>query len=248
MDFKKILKSINPIALVAEMLGTFGLVYAVLAASRMAAGGLTFVQQSTKLGEVQAAYPGLYVVSVPIVAAFALGLLVAMLGKFSGGHFNPAVTIGMWTVKKIRTAPAIAYLVVQFLGAFAAFGAMQAFMPEAKSLAFSNVAAWKIFAAEALGMFIFVFGISAAISEKRSTLATGTMVGASLLLGIIFAGFVSGAGFLNPAVFMSTVRESLTDLSMGPVFGPILGSILAVWVYSFMESPRLPKKASPKKK
>ncbi len=247
---KKILRTINPVALVAEMLGTFGLVFAVLAASKAAAGGAQIVQQNPLVGGLEPI--PVYIVSVALIAAFSIGLGVMTLGKFSGGHFNPALTFAMWTNKKIRTASAIAYILVQLLGAFAAFGVMQLFVPDATALAFSNGEAWKIFAAEALGMFIFAFGVSAAVSEERSTLESGIMVGGSLLLGLIFAGFVAGAGFLNPALFMSTVRESLADLSLGPVFGPLLGATIGVTLYGLMNDPstlrvKTPTKAKKKK-
>lgn len=243
-DVKQILRSINPVALVGEMLGTFALAFAVLAATKVAAGGAQLVQQNPLVGGLESV--PVYFISVPLVAAFALGLSVMTLGKFSGGHFNPAVTFGMWTAKRIRTASAVAYILVQLLGAFAAFGVMQLFVPEATALAFSNAEAWKIFSAEALGMFVFAFGVSAAVSQERSTFEAGFMVGASLLLGLIFTGFVAGAGFLNPAVFASTVRESLSDLSLGPVFGPLLGATLGVWVYNLMEDPNALKTSLPK--
>jgi aquaporin NIP len=258
-DYKQVLKSINPVALVAEMLGTFGLVFAILAASKFAAGGAQLVQQNPLVGGLESV--PVYFISIPLVAAFTLGLMVMLMGKFSGGHFNPGITFGMWTAKKIRTASAAAYILVQLLGAFAAFGVMQLFVPEVTALAFSNAEPWKIFAAEALGMFVFAYGVSAAVSQERSTFEAGFMVGASLLLGLIFAGVVSGAGFLNPAVFTSTVRESVAELSLGPVFGPLLGATAGVWMYGLMEDPKslnlslgtvknlnLKKKSSTKKK
>ena len=234
MDYaKKILKTLNPVALVAEMLGTFTLVFVVLAASKYAAGGLAIFQQASAAGDVQKAFPAVYLVSVPLLVSFALGISIMTLGKFSGGHFNPGVTFGMWT------APAIAYILVQLLGAFAAFGVMQLFVPEATALTFSNTEAWKIFAAEALGMFIFVFGIRAAIAQERSSLESGFMIGASLFLGLLFAGFVSGLpGGIAFQSSLATVRDSLVDLILGPVFGPLVGATAGVWLYTLMEEPQ----------
>lgn len=240
----KILRTINPVALVAEMIGTFTLVFAVLGASRLAAGGAQILQQNPLAGGLEPV--PVYFVSVPLIAAFAIGLSVMTLGKFSGGHFNPAVTFGMWTSKKIRTASAVAYILVQLLGAFAAFGVMQLFIPESVASVFSNAEPWKLFAAEALGMGIFAFGISAAVSQERSTFEAGFMVGASLLLGLIFTGFVSGAGFLNPALFASTVRsiESIKDTA--PIFGPLLGAAVGIALYNVMNDPEAFKKNLPK--
>lgn len=247
----KILKTINPVALVAEMIGTFSLAFAVLAATKAAAGGAQIVQQNPLSGGLEAV--PVYFISIPLIAAFVFGLSVMTVGKFSGGHFNPAVTFGMWTAKKIRTASAVAYILVQLLGAFAAFGVMQLFVPEATAITFSNAEPWKIFAAEALGMGIFAFGISAAVSQERSALEAGLMIGSSLLLGLIFTGFVSGAGFLNPALFASTVRESVSDMSLGPIFGPLLGATVGVGLYNVMNDPTsfkasLPKQFAPAKK
>ncbi len=243
-DLKSILKDVNPVALVAEMLGTFMLTFAVLVAAKFAAGGAQLVQQNPLVGGLESV--PVYFISIPLVAAFTVGLGVMTLGKFSGGHFNPGITFGMWTSKKIRTAPAVAYILVQLLGAFAAFGVLQLFVPEVTALTFSNSEAWKIFAAEALGMFVFAFGVSAAVSEERSALEAGYMVGASLFLGLIFTGVVAGAGFLNPAVFMATVRESLADLSLGPVFGPLLGAALGVALYNLLQDPNSLKISLPK--
>lgn len=250
-DLKSILKDVNPVALVAEMLGTFMLAFAVLVAAKFAAGGAQLVQQNPLVGGLESV--PVYFISVPLIAAFTVGLGVMTLGKFSGGHFNPGITFGMWTAKKIRTAPAVAYILVQLLGAFAAFGVMQLFVPEVTALTFSNAEAWKIFAAEALGMFVFAFGVSAAVSEERSTFEAGFMVGASLFLGLVFTGVVAGAGFLNPAVFMATVRESLADLSLGPVFGPLVGATIGVGLYNLMQNPgsfnlSIPKGLTTKKK
>ena len=37
---------------------------------------------------------------------------------------------------------------------------------------------------------------------------------------------------------MATVRESLVDLSLGPVFGPLVGATAGVWLYTLMEEPQ----------
>ena len=62
---------------------------------------------------------------LPYFVAIAAGLvLVAMslaVGAVSGAHFNPAVTIGLWTTRKIKALPALVYIAAQMLGAGAAF-------------------------------------------------------------------------------------------------------------------------------
>ena len=105
----------------AEFLGTFVLVLggcgsAVLAAKLFApavtAGGETPTVFATGIG------------LVGIALAFGLTVLggVYAFGHISGGHFNPAVTIGLATAKRFPWKDAIAYIVTQTIAAIAAAG------------------------------------------------------------------------------------------------------------------------------
>ncbi|WP_342239409.1 aquaporin Z [Inquilinus sp. OTU3971] len=87
----------------AEALGTFWLVLggcgtAVLAGSHVGFGG--------------------------VAAAFGLTVLTGAyaLGRISGGHFNPAVTVGLWTAGKTSSADVVPYVVAQVVGAIIAAG------------------------------------------------------------------------------------------------------------------------------
>src|ERR1017187_2551650 len=88
-------------ALVAEFLGAGVLTLLVLS-----------VQRST--------------IGVPFFVAAAAGLTVALmmvvLTDASTGQFNPAITLGLWTVRKVSTARALLYIIVQLLGGWAAYG------------------------------------------------------------------------------------------------------------------------------
>ena len=48
--------------------------------------------------------------------AAALGAAIMILGKLSGGHFNPAVTIMMMMMKKMKQDDVVPYIVAQVLG------------------------------------------------------------------------------------------------------------------------------------
>src|SRR5215468_2873738 len=56
--------------------------------------------------------------------AFAFGLTVLTMayavGHISGGHFNPAVTIGLWAGKRCSANDIIPYVAAQVIGAIAA--------------------------------------------------------------------------------------------------------------------------------
>ncbi len=89
----------------AEFLGTFWLVFG-------GAGSAVFA----------AAFPGLGIGFVGVSLAFGLTVLTMAyaVGHISGGHFNPAVTLGLWAGGRFATKDIIPYWVVQVLGAIAA--------------------------------------------------------------------------------------------------------------------------------
>ncbi len=101
----------NARALGAEALGTFWLVLggcgsAVLAAKFGAADGLD----------------GIGIGLLGVSLAFGLTVVTGAyaLGHISGGHFNPAVTVGLWAAKRFEGRNVLPYVVVQVIGAIAA--------------------------------------------------------------------------------------------------------------------------------
>ena len=103
---------------------------------------------------------------VAIGVGLALGLLTLAFGPTSGGHFNPAVTIGLWTLRKIQTLQAIAYIVMQMLGGLAAWQLANYFVgSELQSLVRGNFE-WKFLIAEAVGTMVFTMGVAAAVYRR----------------------------------------------------------------------------------
>jgi aquaporin Z len=96
----------------AEFLGTFWLVLGGCGAAVLAAN----FEPETNLGI------GLVGVSI----AFGLTVLTGAyaLGHISGGHFNPAVTIGLWISRRVETAAVVPYLIVQVAGGIAGAGVL----------------------------------------------------------------------------------------------------------------------------
>jgi aquaporin Z len=94
--------------LAAEFLGTFWLTFGGCGAAVLAA-----------------AFPSTPFLGIGFVGvAFAFGLTVLTMaytvGHISGGHFNPAVTLGVWASGRIKTADVIPYWVAQVIGAIVA--------------------------------------------------------------------------------------------------------------------------------
>src|SRR5258708_16498128 len=59
---------------------------------------------------------GLGLLGIALAHGLAIGIMVTSLGHISGGHFNPAVTIGFWVTRKLSTFDTLAYWIVHLAG------------------------------------------------------------------------------------------------------------------------------------
>jgi aquaporin Z len=93
----------------AEFIGTFWLVFAGCGSAVLAAG-----------------VPELGIGFVGVSLAFGLSVLTMAyaVGHISGGHFNPAVTLGLWAGGRFNTSEIIPYWIAQVLGAIVAAGVL----------------------------------------------------------------------------------------------------------------------------
>jgi glycerol uptake facilitator protein len=186
--------------------------------------------------------------AIAFVHAFVLMMLVASLGAVSGGHFNPAVTVTMWVLRKTPSRDAVVYLFVQCLGGIAGAGITYlALKNEGKDAnygagavsQFLNGSTFSGFALEAIGTFTLVFAImGVAVSVKAHKSWAPWVIGAALGLAVICIGPLTGANF-NPA-------RSLGPAIFGDFFGgfgrwfviytlgPIVGAVLAGTLYQFV--------------
>lgn len=173
-------------------------------------------------------------IGIPYFVAIAAGLvLVAMtfvLGNVSGAQFNPAITIGLWTVRKVKTLPAIVYIAAQLLGAGAAYLLFRYFIGQSWQNAGHFEA--KVMVAEAVGAFIFSMAWAAAAYQRLESGKAAATVGIGLTLGIIVASAASGA-LLNPAVALG-VRSWVWG---SYVLGPVLGAIIGFNLYGLLFAP-----------
>lgn len=168
---------------------------------------------------------GSFPIATPALAGFVLAMFVYTIGSISGSHINPAVTIGLWFRKKISTNDSIYYIIFQILGAVFAMLINQYYIGSTPNLIAGSAINPMVIVAEAFGMMVFTFGISAVVDEKVSPAASGLVVGGSLFLGILIAS-VGSNGVLNPAVALG-----IGSFSLSYVLGPIIGSIIGFTLY-----------------
>jgi aquaporin Z len=169
---------------------------------------------------------------VVVPFGFGLGLLAAIqaAGYVSGGHFNPAVTIGALLDRRIDAMNAVGYIVAQVIGAIAASGVVLLIADQTavRSTA-SSFAAGKIGAA--LGVEILltaVFLLVILTVTKRAPNHAAFAIPLTLMVihfaGIPFSGAsVNPARSLGPALVGGTLDANILIWIAGPIIGAIVG-------------------------
>src|SRR5580692_4539961 len=213
--------------LTAEFIGTFALIFF--------GAGAVCVDMQLRTN----ATGGIGLLAIALAHGLAIAIMVSALGHISGGHFNPAVTIGFWVTKKLSTLDTLFYWLAQLAGA-AAF-LLRAVIPEEvwRSVALGtpelmrDFPSWAGLALEATTTFFLVFVFFATAVDERGAFRAiaGFGIGLTIALGIIVAGPYTG-GALNPARAFGPALASHHWLNQLIYWvGPLGGGFLAGLVY-----------------
>lgn len=176
-----------------------------------------------------------------IGVAFAHGLailvMVAALGHISGGHFNPAITLGLYLGKKVDGVTAGVYVAAQLVGGLVAslllaivydVGLVAAGTPTLGE----GISIPAGIALEAVATFFLVFVVyGTAVSEKAPVAVYPLAIGLTITMGIFAIGPATG-GALNPA---RGLGPALVGGEWGGLWswsiGPLLGGVAAWFLY-----------------
>jgi len=185
---------------------------------------------------------------------FAIGItfgivvagVIYALGRVSGAHINPAVTIALWATKRFPAKDAAAYIIAQCAGAAA--GSLLFFLTigmDAVTIGglgattpFPGIGYAQAILVEILATFVLMLVImGSAVDERAPPGFAGLIIGLTVAGMITMAGNISGAS-LNPA---RTFGPFLMDALLGgpslwgffPIYiiGPVLGAVIAAVFY-----------------
>jgi MIP family channel proteins len=184
-----------PQKLTAEFLGTFVLVF-------FGAGAICADQFLHGAG-------GLGLLGIAAAHGVAIAVMFCAFAQVSGGHFNPAVTIGFWVTKRVSTLDVVLYWVAQIAGAIAAAFLLKTIIPEDTWRAVAlgtpelirDLPRLSAMILEAIGTFFLVLVIFAtSVDDKQATARSvaGFAIGLTFALGVMVAYPFTG-GALNPA-------------------------------------------------
>ena len=183
--------------------------------------------------------------SGPLGAALAEGIAVAILftalARVSGGHFNPAVTIGVWVTMRINTLEVAGYRIAQLLGGIAAAYILRWIIPDdtwtralggTPSLVadFTKLPAMALEAILTFFLVLVFFSTSASDETEPSRFARWA-IGLAYTAGILVAAPFTG-GALNPARHFGPALVSSHWSNWGVYWvGPLAGGFLAGLVF-----------------
>ena len=202
-------------ACIAEAIGTFALIFVGIGAIH--------------------ANPGL--LGVALAHGLTIAVFVSATGHISGGHLNPAVTLGALVGGKIELKDAIRYWASQLIGATVAAFVCLGLLGHTTVISgtpqlgggTSPLAGIVI---EAITTFFLVFVVYGTAIDARGPKIGGLAIGLTIALGILFAGPLTG-GAMNPArVFGPALAVSFWDAHYVYWIGPMVGGAAAGWVYS----------------
>jgi len=226
----------GPGAYVAELLGTFMLVFVITAAVSLYV--LPAVPAGPGLPPVQ---PFVDFSVIGLVHVFVLFLLIQTLAAVSGAHFNPAVTIALTAIREVKIVDAAIYIAMQLIGAVAgAFLTKALLLDEGEG---SNYGATLVndriggdilpgMAVESIGTFFLVFAIvGVAVNPGGAREWSGLVIGATLGLVVMIFAPLTGAGF-NPARSFGPALASgefggIVEFLLVYVVAPVVGAVLA---------------------
>jgi len=217
----------GPEAYVAELLGTFLLVFFVCSMVSVASG----------LGVNDFAVIGLVHIAL-------LATLIYTLGSTSGAHFNPAVTLSLAALRRIAPIDALIYVLVQLSGAVAGALVTKVLLAdEGRGVDYGATRLSELISgrplagllAEFIGTFVLMWAImGTAVNPRGSREWAGLVIGLALGLGVMVLGPLSGASF-NPARTFgpAIVSGSWNDFWVY-VVAPVLGALAAAFGYTAM--------------
>lgn len=213
--------------LFAEFLGTFAVVF-------FGAGAVCADFQLRGSGE-------LGMLGVALANGLVFAIMVSALSHISGGHFNPAITIGYWVTRRLSTLESLAYWGAQLAGAVAAAFFLKLVIPEDIATnvflgtpeLMRDFPRWSGMALEGVTTFFLVLVVFATMVDERGTFRSvaGFGIGLTITIGMLVAGPLTG-GAMNPARAFGPAVASSHWLNWGVYWvGPLGGGFLAGLLY-----------------
>ena len=185
-------------SLISEFIGTFSLVF-------FGCGSIILSEISNFKTEY-----------VPFIFGCTIAIFIYILGKYSGAHFNPAVTIGFFMNKEISAKDGVLYIGVQILSALSASLLHNVIFTEQHSFGTTTVSTTYISGSLAEIVCTAFLMLVILLVTRNDNRIYGLAIGGAVTISALLIGDMTGAS-LNPA------------RSIGPMI--LYGNINELWFY-----------------
>jgi len=185
-------------------------------------------------------------VGIALAHGLALAVMVSALGAVSGGHFNPAVTFGVWITGRIEAARAGMYVAAQLVGGLLAGFALRFVFPESswEPVALGTpavdpgITVGAAIAIEAILTMVLLVAVFGTAIDPRAPKIGGLAIGLAVAADIFMGGPLTGAA-MNPARwFGPAVASGTYDNWYVWWIGPLVGAAIAALIYRFVLEDR----------
>jgi aquaporin Z len=216
----------------AELLGTFALVFIGVASAA------TMSFPNADYG----------ILGVALAHGLVLAVMVTALMGISGGHLNPAVTLGILAARRTDVRSAGAYIVAQLLGAVLAALLIKMLYPPGVVRPISlgtpaianSIQFHQAIVLEAVMAFFLVSAVFGTCVNPAAPRLGGLGIGLALMFDVLVGGPLTGAA-VNPARAFGPALVSGQWVAHAVYWvGPIIGGVLAavLWEYVLLKGEK----------
>lgn len=184
--------------------------------------------------------------AIGLVFGIVVAAVIYALGRVSGAHINPSVTIALWATKRFPANETVAYVIAQCIGA--AVGSLLLYLTLGAAAVttgglgatspFPGIGYGQAMLVEGIATFVLMLVIMGVAVDQRATPGfAGLAIGLTVAAMITMAGNISGSS-INPA---RTFGPYLMDGLLGganlwqyfPIYviGPVAGAVAAAFFY-----------------
>jgi MIP family channel proteins len=217
---------------VAELIGTFGFVFI---------GAGSIITNILTRGAV-GTHGAVGLVGIALATGLALAIMITIFAATSGGHINPAVTVGFLVTRRIAPLLGLLYIVAQLVGATLAGLLLRVMYPQAlwqaALLGTPNLAPGVSFGLgvliEAVLTFFLLLAVFGTAVDPRAPKIGGFGIGLTVLVDILVGGPLTGAA-MNPArTFGPALAGGFWQNDLVYWIGPIIGAVIAASIYEYV--------------
>jgi MIP family channel proteins len=231
----------------AEFVGTFALIF-------IGAGSIVTLAQVVG-PQINGPVSGLTLVGVALAYGLTIAVMASAVGHISGGHFNPAVTLGFFVTRRIAPSLAVVYWSMQFAAATVAAALLRSlYEPGPRKLTHlgspalgAGVSQWQGLVIELILTFFLVWVIFATAADPGGSFKSiaGLAIGFTITLDVLMGGPLTGAA-MNPARAFGPelISRTWSDAWIWYV-GPFAGGALAAVAYDFLYLRQKPEPVGP---